>query len=135
MPALDADANRLAHHLRALGVGPETIVGLCVERTPEMLVGILGILKAGGAYLPLDPINPQDRLAFMLADAGASVLVTQSALNDQLPQAAGATIVRLDADWPTIEKHPATAPADRNSIRCTLPMSSTPRAPPAARRA
>ncbi len=107
---LDADANRLAHHLRALGVGPETIVGLCVERTPEMLVGILGILRAGGAYLPLDPVNPQDRVAFMLADAGASVLVTQSALKDHLPQAGGATIVRLDADWPTIERHPATAP-------------------------
>ena len=77
--ALDAHANRLAHHLQSLGVGPETMVGLCVERSPEMVVGLLGILKAGGAYLPLDPNYPRERLAFMLADAGCPVLVTQAA--------------------------------------------------------
>src|SRR5207248_5476708 len=65
-PALDAHANRLAHQLQSLGVGPETVVGLCVERSPEMLIGLLGILKAGGAYLPLDPNYPRERLAFML---------------------------------------------------------------------
>ena len=83
--ALDARANQLAHHLRALGVGPESVVGLCVERSLEMVVGLLGILKAGGAYLPLDPGYPPARLAFMLEDAGARVLVTQSALLDRLP--------------------------------------------------
>ena len=88
--ALDAHANRLAHHLRGLGVGPETVVGLCLERSPEMLIGLLGILKAGGAYLPLDPNYPRERLAFMLADAGAPVLVTQAALLDTLPGHAGA---------------------------------------------
>ena len=72
-----ARANRLAHHLRGLGVGPEVVVGLCVERSPAMVVGLIGILKAGGAYLPLDPAYPAARLAFMLADAGAPVLVTQ----------------------------------------------------------
>ena len=71
-----------------LGVGPETMVGLCVERSPEMVVGLLGILKAGGAYLPLDPNYPRERLAFMLADAGAPVLVTQQALLDRLPERA-----------------------------------------------
>ena len=116
--ALDAHANRLASHLRGLGVGPETVVGLCVERSPEMVVGLLGILKAGAAYLPLDPNYPRERLAFMLSDAGAPVLVTQQALLERLPVPAqgsaaqpGATIVRLDADWPLIARQPATAPA------------------------
>src|SRR6185503_20304398 len=63
---LNARANQLAHHLRDLGVGPEVVVGLCVERSPEMIIGLLGILKAGGAYLPLDPDYPHERLAFML---------------------------------------------------------------------
>ena len=110
--ALDAHANRLAHHLRSLGVGPETVVGLCVERSPEMVVGLLGILKAGGAYLPLDPNYPRERLAFMLADAGCPVLVTQAALLDRLPDdaARGASVVRLDADWPAIARQPDTAP-------------------------
>ena len=67
---LDARANQLAHHLQSLGVGPEVVVGLCVERSLEMMVGLLGILKAGGAYLPLDPAYPPERLAFMLEDRG-----------------------------------------------------------------
>jgi amino acid adenylation domain-containing protein len=108
--ALDARANQLAHHLRDLGVGPETVVGLCVKRSPEMIIGLIGILKAGGVYLPLDPDYPQDRLAFMLADAGAPVLVTQSALLERLG-AHGARTVRLDADWPTIAQQPTRAPA------------------------
>ena len=116
----DAAASPMASSMRAptswritcasSGVGPEMVVGLCVERSLEMVVGLLGILKAGGAYLPLDPAYPQERLAFMLADAGAPVLVTQSALLDRLP-AHGARIVRLDADWPTIAQHSTTAPA------------------------
>ena len=111
--ALDAHANRLAHHLRGMGVGPETVVGLCVERSPEMVVGLLGILKAGAAYLPLDPNYPRERLAFMLSDAGAPVLVTQQGLVGRLPEAASADrhVVRLDADGPQIARMPATAPA------------------------
>ena len=107
---LDRRANQLAHHLRALGVGPEVVVGLCVERSPAMLVGLMGILKAGGAYLPLDPGYPAERLAFMLEDAGAPVLVTQSVLLDRLP-AHGARVVRLDADAAAIAAQPTSAPA------------------------
>ena len=117
--ALDARANRLANHLRGLGVGPETVVGLCVERSPEMVVGLLGILKAGAAYLPLDPNYPRERLDFMLTDAGAPVLVTQQALLDRLPvvgrhRASGR---RWAADRP-----PARHRAAVRSIRATLPM-------------
>src|SRR5207344_515282 len=108
---LDRRANQLAHHLRGLGVGPEVVVGLCVERSPAMIVGLVGILKAGGAYLPLDPDYPPERLAFMLEDARAPVLVSQSALLDRLPPH-DARIVRLDADWPVIAARPSTAPAN-----------------------
>ncbi len=105
---LDARANQLARHLQSLGVGPDAVVGLCVERSLDMLVGLLGILKAGGAYLPLDPDHPAERLAFILEDAGAPVLVTNAALRHQLPVAM--RTVRLDADWPTIARQPVTAP-------------------------
>ena len=108
---LDARANQLAHHLRARGVGPEVVVGLCIERSPEMIVGLLGILKAGGAYLPLDPAYPHERLAFMIEDAGVPVLVTQAELHDRIPQH-GNHIIRLDADAADIERHPTTAPAN-----------------------
>ena len=131
---LDARANQLAHHLRALGVGPEVVVGLCVERSLEMLIGLLGILKAGGAYLPLDPAYPQERLAFMLEDAGAPVLVTQSALLDRLP-AHGARIVRLDADGDSDRRATHDRAGRSRSTRTTPPTSSTPRAPPERRRA
>ena len=72
-------------------MGPDVLVGVCAERSLELVVGLLGILKAGGAYLPLDPNYPRERLAFMLADAGAPVLVTQQALLERLPDAAAAT--------------------------------------------
>jgi non-ribosomal peptide synthetase component F len=95
---LDARANRLAHHLQSLGVGPETVVGLCVERSLETVIGLLGILKAGGAYLPIDAGYPRDRLEFMLADAGVAVLVTQSALADRIPVSGSIPVVGRDAD-------------------------------------
>jgi amino acid adenylation domain-containing protein/non-ribosomal peptide synthase protein (TIGR01720 family) len=98
---LNERANRLAHYLRALGVGPEALVGLCVERSLEMIIGLLGILKAGGAYVPLDPTYPQERIAFMLADAQVAVLVTQHRLVAGLPEHA-AQVVCLDADWLSI---------------------------------
>jgi amino acid adenylation domain-containing protein len=106
---LDAHSSQLAHHLLGLGVGPEVVVGLCVERSPEMIVGLFGILKAGGAYLPLDPSYPPERLGFMLDDARAPVLVSLSALLARLPKH-NARIVCLDADWATIARQPATVP-------------------------
>jgi amino acid adenylation domain-containing protein len=94
---LSARSNRLARWLQSLGVGPDQLVGLCVERSADMLVGLLGIMKAGGAYVPLDPQFPKDRLSFMLEDSGAKVLITESHLKDL---AAGAQVVCLDKeDW------------------------------------
>src|SRR4029077_20769961 len=107
---LDRRSNQLAHHLRALGVDPEVVVGLCVERSLEMVIGLLGILKAGGAYLPLDPSYPPERLAYMVADAAAPVLVTQANLTEQLPRCV-ARLVRIDADWAEIARQPQELPA------------------------
>ena len=101
---LNARANQLAHHLIALGVGPEVLVGICMERSLELIVGLLGILKAGGAYVPLDPGYPAERLAFMLKDTAAPVLLTQQGLLGQLPQYEG-RIVCLDRDAPDINAH------------------------------
>ncbi|HYP38956.1 MAG TPA: amino acid adenylation domain-containing protein, partial [Chloroflexia bacterium] len=104
---LNSRANKLARHLRRLGVGPEVLVGLCVERSIEMVVGLLGILKAGGAYVPLDPTYPKDRLAYMLADSQAPVLVTQeramSGLFDGGADAQGVRVIYIDREWATIE--------------------------------
>ncbi|MFL6253470.1 MAG: amino acid adenylation domain-containing protein [Pyrinomonadaceae bacterium] len=94
---LNERAERLAGRLRALGVGAESRVGVCLERSVGMVVALLGVLKAGGAYVPLDPAYPRERLAFMLEDAGLSVLLTAESLAETLP-AHGAHVVRLDAD-------------------------------------
>ena len=98
---LNSKANQLAHYLQKLGVVPETLVGICVERSVEMVVGLLAILKAGGAYLPLDPAYPQERLEYMFADSQVSVLLTQQQLLAQLPQHQ-AKVVFLDRDWEKI---------------------------------
>ncbi|HEX7238763.1 MAG TPA: amino acid adenylation domain-containing protein, partial [Longimicrobiaceae bacterium] len=93
---LDRRANALAHHLRRLGVEPETRVGVCLERTPELLVGMLGIWKAGGACVPLDPAYPAERLAWIAADAALPVVVAAGSAADALPEH-GAALVRVDA--------------------------------------
>ncbi|MBG1243115.1 amino acid adenylation domain-containing protein [Nostoc sp. NZL] len=100
---LNCRANQLAHYLKSLGVSADVLVGICVERSIEMVVGLLGILKAGGAYVPLDPNYPQERLAFMLEDAQVSVLLTQHSLLDRLPQHQ-ASQVFLDTDWQVISQ-------------------------------
>src|SRR5687768_8181475 len=81
---LNAQANRLAHHLKSLGVGPDVRVGLYVERSADMIVGLLGILKAGGAYVPLDPAYPRGRLRFFLSDADVRLVVTHRGLAESL---------------------------------------------------
>ncbi|MEG4496904.1 amino acid adenylation domain-containing protein [Microcoleus sp. F10-C6] len=101
---LNRRSNQLAHRLRKLGVGPDVLVGICVERSLSMLVAVLGVLKAGGAYVPLDPAYPQERLAFMLEDAQVKVLLTQKQLAEftNLTEILPLAIVYLDADWETI---------------------------------
>ena len=99
---LDRRATHLASYLRGQGVGPEVLVGVCMERSVEMIVALLGTLKAGAAYVPLDPSYPSARLAFMFADAKLSVLLTQERLVATLPSNS-AQIVCLDSDWPSIE--------------------------------
>ncbi|MET0647177.1 MAG: amino acid adenylation domain-containing protein, partial [Pyrinomonadaceae bacterium] len=99
---LNERADRLARRLRSLGVGPGVLVGVCVERSAEMVVGLLGVLKAGGAYVPLDPSHPLERLSFMLDDAKAHVLLTQSSLSEKFSEYWGHTIC-LDAEWEEAE--------------------------------
>src|SRR6185369_12813267 len=110
---LNARANKLAHYLQRLGVGPETCVGILMERSLEMLVGMFGILKAGGAYVPLDPEYPQERLAFMLADSGARVLLTQQHLVRLLP-AQEAKLVCVDTESRAIDAESA------ENLRCNV---------------
>jgi amino acid adenylation domain-containing protein len=111
-------ANRLAHGLIRLGVGPETIVGVHIERSLDMLVAVLAIHKAGGAYVPLDPYFPEDRLAFMIEDSGARLVLTQQSLRptaerlvEKLPQAP--PIFSIDADWNAIASADESNPAPR----------------------
>ncbi|HEY0510454.1 MAG TPA: amino acid adenylation domain-containing protein [Thermoanaerobaculia bacterium] len=106
---LNARANRLAHALRGMGVGPETCVALCLERSLEMIVAILGVLKAGGAYVPLDPVLPAERLGFLLDDTRAPVLVTQGGLAAEIP-AGSVRVLRLDGDAAAISRESADNP-------------------------
>lgn len=99
---LEHRANQLARYLQDAHVGPETLVGICAERSVKMIVGLLGILKAGGAYLPLDPEYPDERLAFMLRDAEVKVVVTEERLLKRIPAHEGRRVC-LDSEWPQIE--------------------------------
>ena len=126
---LNQRANRLAHHLRHLGVQPDQLVGVYLDRSLDMVIALLGILKSGGAYVPLDTTYPQERLAFMLADSQVAVLLTQQHLLASLPQdllskglpshkpQAGTfpQVVCLDTDWGTISQHPSGNPSNQTS--------------------
>ncbi|WP_329626375.1 amino acid adenylation domain-containing protein, partial [Planktothrix agardhii] len=102
---LNQKANQLAYYLQNLGVKTEDLVGICIERSALMIIGLLGILKAGGAYVPLDPNYPSERLAYMLEDSAVSVLLTQENLVHTLPNYSG-TIFCLDQDWKILEQNP-----------------------------
>jgi amino acid adenylation domain-containing protein/FkbM family methyltransferase len=101
---LDRRANQLAHYLRGLGVGPEMLVGLLIERSVEMIVGLLGVLKAGAAYVPMDTAFPQERIAFMLEDANVAALVTQSSLLASLPAGVPKPVCLDTFDWTASER-------------------------------
>ncbi len=107
---LNAKANQLAHFLQKQGVKPDDIIGVCMERSLEMIVGILGVLKAGGAYLPLDPNYPAERLQYMTNDAGVSILVTQESLREKAADFDLQKIISHDADWSLIANEPAQNP-------------------------
>ncbi|MBA3947173.1 MAG: amino acid adenylation domain-containing protein [Herpetosiphonaceae bacterium] len=126
--SLNQRANRLAHHLRELGVGPEVIVGICTERVPAMMVGILAVLKAGGAYLPLDPAYPRERLHFMLTDTGVTLVLTQQHL---LPDVSVAgvqvrAIEELEASLAESDQHnPARGSHPENPVCVIYTSGST----------
>ena len=125
---LDARANQLAHALRRLGVGRETVVGVCTERSLELIIGLLGVLKAGAAFVPLDPTYPRERLVFMLDDSRCEVLLTQEHLKAGLAQHEIKTIC-LDSDWPQIAvestEKPGPGPAVDNLAYVIYTSGST----------
>jgi aspartate racemase len=107
---LNSRANQLAHYLRECGVVPETMVGVSMEKCPDMVVSLLAILKAGGAYVPLDPEYPPSRLTFMVEDTAAPVLITHSSVSARLPGYTG-KVICIDREWPEISQRPDTSPA------------------------
>ena len=107
---LNNKANQLAHHLQSLGIKPNQFVGHCVERSLDMMIGLIGIHKAGGAYLPMDPAYPSSRLAYMLEDTQASIVVTQKKLVESLPEENRDMVVLLDTEWDKIAQHSTENP-------------------------
>jgi amino acid adenylation domain-containing protein len=119
---LDQRSNRLAAWLVGQGIGPEKMVGICMERSLEMIVAMYGILKAGGAYVPFDPDYPEDRLAFMLEDTGAEVMLTHEPARSALP-VADTQVLFLDTDWDTIAAYSSKRPdveVDENTLAYTI---------------
>ncbi|OXB12964.1 AMP-binding protein, partial [Flavobacterium tructae] len=106
---LDQRSNQLAHYLREQGVKPDTLVGICLERSLEMLIGILGILKSGGAYVPIDPEYPTDRIAYMLKDAGIDLVLSSQTSCNVINRDEELSVLCLDKDWDLISGYPTTA--------------------------
>ncbi|MBP1122769.1 MULTISPECIES: non-ribosomal peptide synthetase [Pseudomonas] len=109
---LNARANQLAHRLRESGVGPDVLVGICVERSLQLVIGLLAIIKAGGAYVPLDPDYPEDRLAYMMQDSGIGLLLTQTALLERLPVSHQVQSLCLDQDGDWLEDYSTANPVN-----------------------
>lgn len=114
---LNERSNQLARYLRKLGVGPEVLVGICMERSNLMLIGLLGVLKAGGGYVPLDPKYPNDRLHFMLDDAKVGMILTDTIISEQI-SFGDKRMIRLDDEWTTIDTF------ERNNIECQTASSN-----------
>ncbi|MGW4062899.1 non-ribosomal peptide synthetase/MFS transporter [Amycolatopsis sp. NPDC004747] len=127
---LDERANRLAHRLRDLGVGPGTLVGVFAQRSFELVVALLGVLKAGGAYVPLDPEYPADRLAFMLEDAAAPVVLTQAALRETLPPSDATVVVLDDLTGPATPLEPLAGAEDPAYVIYTSGSTGRPKGVP-----
>jgi amino acid adenylation domain-containing protein len=126
---LNGQADQLAGYLKNIGVGPESFVSICMDRSLEMVVAILGVLKAGGAYAPLDPAYPRERLSFILAETRSSVLLTQTDLRANLPQSA-VRVICVDADWEQVsasvhENAPDLVSEDGRSALCVIYTSGS----------
>jgi amino acid adenylation domain-containing protein len=120
---LNTRANQLAHRLQSLGIGPESLVGVCLERSLDLVVAILAVLKAGGSYVPLDPSYPAQRLGFMVKDAGIRIVVTITAFIDRVPDVEA---VRLDDPWPdTPQENPAPKTTSANAAYVIYTSGST----------
>ncbi|MBX3301079.1 MAG: amino acid adenylation domain-containing protein [Nitrospira sp.] len=111
---LNQRANQLAHFLRRNGVGPDVLIGICMERSLEMIVAVIGILKAGGAYVPIDPGYPAARIAFLFQDSQAALILTQERLISSIPAHEGGKLVCLDRDWPSVVEYPINNPSSIN---------------------
>jgi len=112
---LHQQSNQLAHYLKMLGVGPKTLVGLCIKPSLKVMVGLLGILKAGAAYLPLDPLYPVERLNFMVENSDLPFLITEQQLTEQFQQT-GTQLIAIDSDWNMIVDQPIDTPINQNSL-------------------
>ncbi len=131
---LERRANRLANALRRRGVGPETRVGVCMSRTPELLVALLAVLKAGGAYVPLDPAYPAERLGFMVEDAGIGLVLTERRLAGSLPESV-ADVLALDGERDAVAAEPDDRAGERRAAGEPVARHLHLRAPPAGPRA